>query len=229
MFQLSPLLKFALYFVFTFICVYYLTRDRLDEKSRYILVALLIVPYLFMEQINNYENVPTNTISPYERVSPLVKKGVENKARINPPKIEHYEDVKNLNVLVNQNDVKEQFNNLAQPPKKNKPEPKVENHNNIIEKFTNDDISKVIALLQNVQQAQTTNPSNPDIKRAKDYASYLIRYGAIRENLSNNQITKDQQNKRKLELDHMNIVNSLAKRQKIDDSNSSTGTNKSDE
>ena len=165
MFNLSPLLKFVLYFVFTFVCVYYLTRDRLDEKSRYILVGLLIVPYLFMEQINNYDNVPTNTISPYERVSPLVKKGVENKARINPPKIEHYEDVKNLNVSFNKNDVKEQFNNLSQPPKENipenKPEPKVENPKNIIEKFTNDDISKVIALLQNVQQAQTTNPSTP--------------------------------------------------------------------
>ena len=84
-------------------------------------------------------------------------------------------------------------------------------------------------LMQRIENDNTTNPSNPDIKRAKDYASYLIRYGAIRENLSNNQITKDQQNKRKLELDHMNIVNSLAKRQKIDDSNSSTGTNKSDE
>ena len=158
MFQLSPLLKFVLYFIFTFACVYYLTKDRLDEKSRYILVGLLILPYLFIEQINNYDNVPTEIVSPYERVSPLIKRGVENKARITPPKIEHYEDVKNM--AVNKEDVKEQFNNLAQPPKENKPEPK-EDPKKIIEKFTNDDISKVIALLQNVQQAQTTDPSTP--------------------------------------------------------------------
>jgi len=163
MFQLSPLLKFVIYFVFTFVCVYYLTKDRLDEKSRYILVGLLIIPYLFIEQINNYQNVPTDNMSPYERVSPLVKRGVENKARILPPKVEHYEDVRNI--AVNKEDVKEQFNNLAQPPKKNKeetkPDSKVESTKNIIERFTNDDISKIITLLQNVQQAQTTNPSTP--------------------------------------------------------------------
>jgi len=159
MFQLSPLLKFVLYFVFTFACVYYLTKDRLDEKSRYVLVGLLILPYLFIEQINNYDNVPNEIVSPYERVSPIVKRGVENKARISQPKIEHYEDVKNM--IVTKEDVKEQFNNLAKPPKENNPEPKAENNKNVIEKFTNDDIAKVIALLQNVQQAQTTNPSTP--------------------------------------------------------------------
>jgi hypothetical protein len=53
-------------------------------------------------------------------------------------------------------------------------------------------------LMQRIRNDNTTNPSNPDIKRATDYASYLITYGAIRENLSNSQVTQDQHNKRKL-------------------------------
>jgi len=151
MFKLSPLLKFVIYIGFVSFCVIYLTKDRLDEKSRYLLIALLVVPYIFTDQINNYTDVSSSLLEfKSNKVIPN-NKNVVTAAPVIPtsqPKIENYEDVKNINV---ENELK--VNN---------------NNNKLIENLTNDDISKIVTLLQNVQQAQTTSPTTPiDLTKLK--------------------------------------------------------------
>lgn len=150
MFKLSPLLKFVIYVGFVSFCVIYLTKDRLDEKSRYLLISLLVVPYIFTDQINNYTDVSSSLLEfKSNKVIPN-NKNVVTAAPVNPisqPKIENYEDVKNINV---ENELK------------------VNNNNKLIENLTNDDISKIVTLLQNVQQAQTTSPTTPiDLTKVK--------------------------------------------------------------
>ena len=150
MFKLSPLLKFVIYIGFVSFCVIYLTKDRLDEKSRYLLIGLLVVPYIFTDQINNYTDVSSSLLEfKSNKVIPN-NKNVISAAPVNPisqPKIENYEDVKNINV---ENELK------------------VKNNNKLIEHLTNDDISKIVTLLQNVQQAQTTSPTTPiDLSKVK--------------------------------------------------------------
>jgi len=57
MLKMSPFLTFLLYCLFVGFCVYYLTKDQLDEKSRYILIGVLILPYIFMDQFAQFTNV----------------------------------------------------------------------------------------------------------------------------------------------------------------------------
>jgi len=148
MFELYPLLKFVIYIGFVSFCVIYLTKDRLDEKSRYLLIGLLVVPYIFTDQINNYTDVSSALLEfKSNKVIPNNKNVVTAAPVISQPKIENYEDVKNINV---ENELK------------------VKNNNKLIENLTNDDISKIVTLLQNVQQAQTTSPTTPiDLTKVK--------------------------------------------------------------
>ena len=48
MLKMSPFLSFLLYCLFVSFTVYYLTKDKLDEKSRYMLIAVLILPYILL-------------------------------------------------------------------------------------------------------------------------------------------------------------------------------------
>jgi hypothetical protein len=152
MFKLSPLLKFVLYIGFVSFCVIYLTKDRLDEKSRYMLIGLLVVPYIFTDQINNYTDVSSSLANfKINKVMPNNKNIIEAAPIISSnnsqqPKIENYEDVKNINI---ENELKEKNNK------------KLDDNKKVIENFSNDDISKIITLLQNVQQAQTSSPTTP--------------------------------------------------------------------
>ena len=151
MFKLYPLSKFVLYIGFVAFCVTYLTDDRLDEKSRYLLIGLLIIPYLFTDHINNYTNVSSSLLEFKSKKANLSKKNVIKSANpISQPKIENYEDVKNINI---EYELKVKKDNLV--------ENKVKNNNKLIENLTNDDISKIVTLLQNIQQAQTTSPTTP--------------------------------------------------------------------
>lgn len=50
---LSSLVKFALYSLFIIFSVNYLTKNRLDDNSKYLIIALLIIPYLFIDTIIN--------------------------------------------------------------------------------------------------------------------------------------------------------------------------------
>ena len=48
MLKMSPFITFLLYCVFISFTTYYLTKDKLDETSRYILIGVLILPYIFI-------------------------------------------------------------------------------------------------------------------------------------------------------------------------------------
>jgi hypothetical protein len=50
---LSSLVKFALYSLFIIFSVNYLTKNRLDDNSKYLIIALLIIPYLFIDTLTN--------------------------------------------------------------------------------------------------------------------------------------------------------------------------------
>jgi hypothetical protein len=156
MFKLSPLLKFVLYIGFVAFCVTYLTDDRLDEKSRYLLIGLLIIPYIFTDHINNYTDVSSSLLEFKLKKANLSKKNVIKSANlISQPKIENYENAKNMNI---EYEFKVKKDNLVENKVNNK----------LIENLTNDDISKIVTLLQNVQQAQTTSPTTPiDLTKIK--------------------------------------------------------------
>jgi hypothetical protein len=59
---LSSLVKFALYSLFIIFSVNYLTKNRLDDNSKYLIMALLIIPYLFIDTLTNstHENQNDN-------------------------------------------------------------------------------------------------------------------------------------------------------------------------
>lgn len=50
---LSSLVKFTLYSLFIIFSVNYLTKNRLDDNSKYLIIALLIIPYLFIDTLTN--------------------------------------------------------------------------------------------------------------------------------------------------------------------------------
>jgi hypothetical protein len=66
---MSPFLTFLLYCLFVGFVVYYLTKDKLDEKSRYILIGVLILPYVFMDQYANFSNVDSNITQTIPRIT----------------------------------------------------------------------------------------------------------------------------------------------------------------
>jgi len=102
MLKMSPFLSFLLYCLFVSFTVYYLTKDKLDEKSRYMLIAVLILPYIFMDQISNFTNVESN-LKERETFEPILPpKQFENFNNIiEQPKIElkESEKVENLKIL----------------------------------------------------------------------------------------------------------------------------------
>jgi len=104
MLKMSPFLTFLLYFIFVGFSVYYLTQNKLDEKSRYILIGVLMLPYIFMDQINFFSSEEPTQVKP-----DLVKIQSEHysnfeHARTEQPKIVENEKIQNLSVVENQND-----------------------------------------------------------------------------------------------------------------------------
>ena len=96
--KMSPFLTFLLYCIFVGFCVYYLTKDKLDEKSRYILIAVLILPYVFMDQFAHFSNVePTNTNISIEKP---IRETYTNAKVIEQPKVEISEEEKVENIKV---------------------------------------------------------------------------------------------------------------------------------
>jgi len=81
MLQLTDLFKFAIYCIFVIFTVNYITHDKISQNSRYILIVLLILPYLFMDQFTNYTNVSNNT----ENFAPIGNTSIENAPIGNAP------------------------------------------------------------------------------------------------------------------------------------------------
>jgi hypothetical protein len=57
MLKMSPFITFLLYCLFVSFTIYYLTKDKLDETSRYMLIGVLILPYIFMDQSESFSNI----------------------------------------------------------------------------------------------------------------------------------------------------------------------------
>ncbi len=57
--NMSSLLKFVIYITIVYFAVTYITNDKLDDKSKYILIGLLVVPYFLIDFINS-ENFDSN-------------------------------------------------------------------------------------------------------------------------------------------------------------------------
>jgi hypothetical protein len=58
--MISPLVKFSLYCIFIILSVNYLTKNRLDDNSKYLIMAMLIIPYLYIDTLSNFTNVDEN-------------------------------------------------------------------------------------------------------------------------------------------------------------------------
>ena len=103
MLKMSPFITFLLYCMFVGFAVYYLTKDKLDEKSRYILIGILILPYIFMDQMSNFTNV-TSDLSGNEQEQESSKYQIsrpETYSNLMPPKIElsKFEKVENIKAV----------------------------------------------------------------------------------------------------------------------------------
>lgn len=114
MLKMSPFLSFLLYCLFVGFCVYYLTKDRLDEKSRYVLIGLLILPYIFMDQFANFSNVDESINQKsneknetYSNIKPVEQPKIEQ------PKIELFENekVENIKLVEEIKNLKKKQNN----------------------------------------------------------------------------------------------------------------------
>ena len=83
MLKMSPFLTFLLYCLFISFTIYYLTKDKLDETSRYMLIGVLILPYIFMDQSESF--------------STMIKENIENYSPIesNQPNVNHSESILN--------------------------------------------------------------------------------------------------------------------------------------
>jgi hypothetical protein len=100
MLKMSPFLTFLLYCLFVGFCVYYLTKDRLDEKSRYILIGVLILPYIFMDQFAHFSNVDTNSDVQNDVNESYSNLKHAQKPPVQQPKIELAENEKVENIKV---------------------------------------------------------------------------------------------------------------------------------
>jgi hypothetical protein len=111
---LSPLVKFTLYCVFIILSVNYLTKNRLDDNSKYLIMAMLIIPYLYIDTLSNHtqhnENdnesfsvsMPNNTKKEPEHILPkqpeiklskheeVTNKNVDEEIKIKNSKVEHF-------------------------------------------------------------------------------------------------------------------------------------------
>ena len=188
MLQISPLLKFVLYLLFVGSSVTYLTKNNLDEKSRYILIFVLILPYLFMDQIYNYTEVITfteknikNTENTENTDSAESAEKVKNVVKIDNTK--NIENLENINVTYEEEIKKQELAKkelVRRELAKKELENKLKITKNMIENFDNqptqptqptqsnqiNDLSQIITMLQKIQNLQNninnSSPSSPN-------------------------------------------------------------------
>ena len=140
MLKMSPFLTFLLYCLFVGFCVYYLTKDQLDEKSRYILIGVLILPYIFMDQFAHFTNADVNPVQSIPRITS--NETYSNvKQNIEQPKIElaDNEKVENIKVI-------EELKNIQQKQVEKK-----------APQFSLEEVQKLLNAVRNEQPKQSTS------------------------------------------------------------------------
>ena len=136
---MSPFLTFLLYCIFVGFCVYYLTKDRLDEKSRYILIGVLILPYVFMDQFAHFTNTDVNI----QNIQPM-NETFSNMKTVEQPKIELKDNEKVENIKVVQEIKKFKIKQEEKKEEKNK-------------LFTLEEVQKLLSVVQNKNDKLTEN------------------------------------------------------------------------
>ena len=106
---LSSLVKFSIYCLFIILSVNYLTKNYLDDTSKYLVMGLLIVPYLYIDSLNeeSYENTSESFSVKLPKIGPnifkqpeiilskheeIVNKNVEEEIKIKNNKQEHFDN-----------------------------------------------------------------------------------------------------------------------------------------
>jgi hypothetical protein len=171
---LSSLVKFTLYSLFIIFSVNYLIKNRLDDNSKYLIIALLIIPYLFIDTITNSTNKNDNESFSVDIQSNKLNMN-ENKPVFKQPEIilSKNEEITNKNVEeeikikeeIKQKNV-EHFNSISDQKSGEISEEQIRKIINIIKKeklIENlDDSSNQTGLVQvsnNIPQSQTSNIS----------------------------------------------------------------------
>jgi len=189
MLQISPLLKFIIYLLFVGGAVTYLTKNNLDEKSRYILICVLILPYIFMDQMYNYtevstfseytkqtnqdikqdtlENTKQNVISNIDSTM-KVQQNVENIENIN---VTYEEEMKKQQLIKKTKNVIENFDNQMNNQNNNQNNNQMNNQNN------------------NQNNKQNNNQNNNKLVKKETYSSDDIsQIITMLQNMQNNQM-----------------------------------------
>ena len=118
MLKMSPFLTFLLYCLFVGFTIYYLTKDKLDETSRYMLIGVLILPYIFMDQSEDFFNMnltnnTNNNLS--DNLENFSNPGLEKQVKLEQPIItlnqnEKVENLKALEDVKNRKRIEEEEN-----------------------------------------------------------------------------------------------------------------------
>jgi hypothetical protein len=131
MLKMSPFITFLLYCLFVSFTIYYLTKDKLDEMSRYMLIGVLILPYIFMDQAESFSNIlkdKSEKIENYSPQNPIPEQVVPkliSKSILEQPKIilNENEKVENLKAVEDANKkifTSEDLKNIIKRIKENK-------------------------------------------------------------------------------------------------------------
>jgi len=103
MLYISPLLQFTLYITFISSIIIFSTRNQLNYTYIFTLVILLMIPYLYMDQIyNKYTNIPLENISNNKSSTENYSNFIIQQMNIKQPiiKLEKNEIIENLNKKV---------------------------------------------------------------------------------------------------------------------------------
>jgi ribosome-binding protein aMBF1 (putative translation factor) len=161
----SPLIKFVLYLLFVGGAVTYLTKNNLDEKSRYILIFVLILPYLFMDQMYNYTEVSTNYENNKQTVNNTVSVVRLNQKTENMNNAHNIENIENINITYEEEIKKQEL--AKQELAKKELEKKLQITKNMIENFENQTVN-------NVQRKEKYEPTEPTTTNQVNDLSQII-------------------------------------------------------
>jgi hypothetical protein len=146
---LSSLVKFALYSLFIIFSVNYLTKNRLDDNSKYLIIALLIIPYLFIDTLTN-----SSTENDNESFSVDIK---SNKSNINEnkPNFKQPEIILSKNEEITNKNVEEELKIKEEMKQKT-----IEHFNTKSSEISEEQIRKIINLIKKEKLIENLDESS---------------------------------------------------------------------
>jgi hypothetical protein len=146
---LSSLVKFTLYSLFIIFSVNYLTKNRLDDNSKYLIIALLIIPYLFIDTLTN-----SSTENDNESFSVDIK---SNKSNINEnkPNFKQPEIILSKNEEITNKNVEEELKIKEEMKQKT-----IEHFNTKSSEISEEQIRKIINLIKKEKLIENLDESS---------------------------------------------------------------------